>query len=750
MAIRISNAGSFAEDRFIEIFCDAFGLEKAEYLVAQYPFVDIYGNHRYLDFAFENEDNRIAIEIDGESYHNPKAVSPAKYQDDLLKQNSIIYYNWRLYRWAYGQIKNQPEKVKDQLITFLGDSPVFKALDDYLPKQRGHKFTFNLEFKQHQSEALKNLTAMRENKETIALLHQATGTGKTVTAVMDAKSVGKPTLFLAHTKELVEQAYNKFSQLWDVESGIYMGDLKQKSAFVVCASIQSVSQNIHEFDPVSFDYLIIDECHHSAASSYRKILRHFKPSFTLGLTATPERMDGEDLLEIFQNVAHKLDLKTAVEIGELVPVRCIRVKTNIDFTQVRINGVRYRSQDLEETLFVPERNKILVNTYIEYAKNKKTVIFCVSVKHAKEIAALLQKNGINAHAISGNMKEKDRKNVLWDYENGEIQALCACDLLNEGWDSPKTEVLFMARPTMSKTLYIQQLGRGMRKAEGKECLIVFDFIDNANMFNAPYTIHKLINIKEYRPGGFIIAPGNSEDSVMRGERPEILLDTPLNVFDYELLDLFNWQDEIKDMVSEKEFVRMVDIQSGAIDARIKEGRIVPDLVVPIGVNRKFNYFYKKTVLKYADEFGWDIITSENIKQKFFSKISKMDMAYSYKPVLLKAMLSHTNEKGKVKVQHMVKYMINFYDQRRTDGLPVEKKNSIYCKPEFTEKEVEKNIFANPFNQFEEMGFVKRTKDLDVVEFNNKIYKSLTDKDKDWIIEVCDSKIEEYYAKRVNN
>jgi len=174
----------------------------------------------------------------------------------------------------------------------------------------------------------------------------------------------------------------------------------------------------------------------------------------LGLTATPDRTDGEDLLEIFKKVAHKLNLKTAVEIGELVPIRCIRIKTNVDLSSVRINGIKYYSQDLESKLFVPERNKIIVDTYEQWVKDKKTVIFCASVRHAQEVAHLLKERGIQAEAVSGSLKASDRKRILSRYEDGDIMVLCACDLLNEGWDSPKTEVLFMARPTLSKTLYI--------------------------------------------------------------------------------------------------------------------------------------------------------------------------------------------------------------------------------------------------------------------------------------------------------
>jgi superfamily II DNA or RNA helicase len=270
--------------------------------------------------------------------------------------------------------------------------------------------------------------------------------------------MGKRTLFLAHTKELINQAQKTFAQLWsEVSTGLFVAEEKDKDSYVVCGSIQSVAQNIEEFRSDDFGYLVIDECHHGTASTYRKILKHFNPQFTLGLTATPDRTDGEDLLEIFKNVAHKLDLQTAVEINELSPIRCIRVKTNVDLTTVRINGIKYNSQDLESKLFVPERNKLIVDTYLQYVKNKKTVVFCASVAHAEEIAELFRNNDIVCEAVSGTIRNSERKRILKQYENGKINVLCACDLLNEGWDSPKTEILFMARPTMSKTLYSQHL-----------------------------------------------------------------------------------------------------------------------------------------------------------------------------------------------------------------------------------------------------------------------------------------------------
>lgn len=330
------------------------------------------------------------------------------------------------------------------MYTFLGDV-LEQSIEDYLPKQRGEV----LELREHQAEVLYNLKNLRRKGHTIALLYHATGTGKTVTAVEDAKSIGGRTLCIAHTKELVIQAREKFNELWnEANCGIYMGGIKEKEAQIVCGSVQSISQNLSDFNPEDFEYIIVDEAHHVAAETYKDILSYFKPSFTLGITTTPERADGEDVLEIFKNVAHKLDLKTAVEKGISVEIRCIRIKINVDISDVRIRGIKYDAKDLESKLFVPKRSNVIVDTYINYVKNKRTVVFCASVHNAEEIAELFREKGIKAEAVSGSLKQSKRDRILKDYENGDIKVLCACDLLNEGWDSPKTEVLFMARPTI--------------------------------------------------------------------------------------------------------------------------------------------------------------------------------------------------------------------------------------------------------------------------------------------------------------
>ncbi len=740
-------SGSSAENLFISLFEDVFGAEKTGYLYSQYPFFDIYQDSRFADFLLENGGRRVAIEIDDDASHLPGHVSQVKHYDDLTKQNSMIHMGWAVYRWPVRIMQEQPERVKDELRIFLGSQPQFRAIADYLPTQRGRTF----QLKEHQQEALDALAKMREAKETIALIHHATGTGKTVTAVSDAKRVGGRVLYIAHTKDLITQAADTFRELWPEASlGLYVENHKETDAQVICASVQSVALNLDSFLPDAFDYLIIDEAHHAAAETYQKVLAYFTPRFTLGLTATPERADDQDILEIFKNTAHRLDIQTAVEIGELVPVRCIRIHTNIDLTKVRFNSVQYNIRDLESKIFVPERNQLIVDTWMEFVRDKRTVIFCASIRHAEQIAALLNERGVPALAVSGSMKLAERNEATQRFAQKKLLVLCACDLLNEGWDCPETEVLFMARPTMSKVLYTQQLGRGMRLAEGKDSLMVFDFVDNASQYNMPYSLHRLFRLKDYHASGLVAAPmaqKTAEESLYaKGERPDALVDYPVDATDYELVDLFNWQEEAAGMLSQMEFVRRVDVQSETVERYVREGMILPDLVVPMSEHRTFKYFREKTLEAAAEKYGWTLIDDSNRKAMFMDMVRRMDMSYSYKPVLMLAVLACADGKGRMKLTDLVQFFRSFYVDRRSRGLIVEKPNSLYCREDVTDKEIERNILANPFKRFEDMQMMRHTRTLGIVEVDNSVWKRLTEEEKTEIRGICEEKLEGYYRR----
>lgn len=317
-----SASGSSAEDLFIELFSDTFGAEKAGYLYSQYPFSDIYQNSRFADFLIENSGRKVAIEIDDEASHNPKLVSQNKFYDDLLKQNSMIYLGWDVYRWAVRQMQQQPETVKDELRVFLGQHPSFREIEDYLPTQRGKSLDGSkLELKEHQKQALAALEEMRCNFETIALLYHATGTGKTVTAVMDAKRFGKRTLFLAHTVELVDQATKTFRELWPRATvGRYVESMKQGNAFVVCGSIQSVALNLERFKPDDFGYIVVDEAHHASADTYAEQRRAL-----LKKHGRVSEYDSENLAyAVIQNILQKAEFSFVDCVAHVALVNLVK------------------------------------------------------------------------------------------------------------------------------------------------------------------------------------------------------------------------------------------------------------------------------------------------------------------------------------------------------------------------------------------------------------------------------------------
>ena len=176
--------------------------------------------------------------------------------------------------------------------------------------------------------------------------------------------------------------------------------------------MQSVARYLDQFDPKAFGYVIIDEAHHATGETYQKLLRYFRPQFTLGLTATPDRADGISALEVFQNAAHRLSLREAVEKGELVPIRCVRVRTNVDLSRVRFNQIQYHRRDIEEAVRVPSRDHLILETYQSHVSGRKAVVFCVNVPHAEEVAQLFLQAGTPARSVSGRMSVQERKTSL--------------------------------------------------------------------------------------------------------------------------------------------------------------------------------------------------------------------------------------------------------------------------------------------------------------------------------------------------
>ncbi len=717
----------------------------------QYPVEDIYGVSRFIDFALRTADEKVAFEVDGLIWHVPDGERIAEYENQLLRQNSLIHQGWRVFRWTDRQVTDEPEQIKEQLALFLERVPGLLEFDDFLPKQHGEV----LELRGHQEEALRALDELRARGNTIALLQHATGTGKTVTAIADAKLAGGRVLFIAHTKELVNQAVGKFEELWpEATCGRFLDAVHDLEEHVIVGTVQGVSNNLVKFKSDDFAYLIIDEAHHATADSYQRILRHFKPRFTLGLTATPDRADGESALEIFRNSAHRLGLREAVECGELVPIRCVRVETNVDLSRVRFNEVQYNRRDVEQAVMVPGRDRLIVETYLDHVRGRKAVVFCVNVRHGEELAALFQAHDIPARSVSGRMSARDRASALEAFAKGSVRVLCACDLLNEGWDCPDVEVLFMARPTLSKVIYLQQLGRGTRKAPGKDSLIVFDFVDNAGKYNASLSLHRILGNKSYRRGGMVLgtpeAMAAEQQALARGERPTQTLPVSLWATDYREIDVFDWQECVKGMISSSDLEIELGTTEGKIRDAVNRDLLAPDHELALG-ERTYFYFHRDRAEDIRVQLNIPKVDDESIRGLFLDFVQKMDMAASYKPVMLEVLIRAADDKGRAKLADVAQAFRDFYHQRQTAGLPVERPSARMADPAAMTLEAARDVMLDmPFRKFEQRKFLQHDRrDLAFIRFAPALWRQLTAEDMTAVQELCSAKINAYFV-RLNN
>ncbi len=457
-------------------------------------------------------------------------------------------------------------------------------------------------------------------------------------------------------------------------TGLFLDEERETEEHNLVGTVQSLTRHLILFAPEDFDYLIIDEAHHATADSYQKLLRYFRPKFTLGLTATPDRADGLSALEVFRNAAHRLSLRAAIETGELVPIRCVRVRTNIDLSRVRFNQIQYNRRDIEESVLVPSRDQLIVDTYRQHVPGRKAVAFCVNVRHGEDLAERFRAEGIPARGVSGRMSPTDRKETLDAFAQGELRVLCACDLLNEGWDCPDVEVLLMARPTLSKVIYLQQLGRGTRKAPGKECLIVFDFVDNATRYNQSLSLHRILGTSQYRAGSLVLSPQELIDkenaALGEGQAPTQVLPVELWAREYEEIDVFNWQEAVSGMISASDLEVELSATEGRIRSAITHGVVVPDHTLTLG-ERTYYYFAPQRIEEIREALGLPRVDDASIRDLFLAFVGRMDMSSSYKPVLLLAILDNVDERGRARIEDVVLGFHNFYLDRLQRGLHAE-------------------------------------------------------------------------------
>lgn len=704
------------EFRFEDCFAEAFGEEALKFIKREYAFITEEGRTAYVDYAlFKKDGTWIAIEENGVSFHHPNIIGKVKYRQILKKQNSVIAANGIVFRWDTESLSNR-EKIVDELKEFIGD------INDYLIQyamvsQRG--FVLH----DHQTDYLKDLSEDRGEGKRSALVVLPTGTGKTTIALEDMKRLAAyrgelNALVLAPTLDLTRQ--------WQREAR----DYQKKVGKIDVLTYASVARQYYKDSPDRYHYVVVDEAHHGVAPVLKKAIQHYQPEFMLGLTATDKRLDARKLENVFGSYEEKLDLKQAIEKGLLCQIRAFRLESNIDLSEVRFNGKDYVSADLERRIRISSRNELIVDVLHKYfftkLPGKSGLIFCVSVTHAKEMARLMKERGFKAESVDG--KDHHRQQKIEKYLKREIQFLCTCSLLNESWDAPHTSVIVMARPTLSKVLYTQQLGRGTRLAKGKEALYVIDVVDQYGSFgqvsNRPWSVHGLFGLEYYQAfGNLFKRPGDASEELI------LLETTHESLIKLQPFELFTMQKVYEDYLSVEMLARELFVSTGTVNSWLIKGEIKADLNIPMG-RSSIKLFHPGQIAEIRQLKGLREHTEETLVEDFWAFIDERTYTYSYKMYFMLSLLENADSTGDADIEGLMERYRAYYLERHEKGLAVDRENCPYGNKAYImdDKVLIKSILSNPFEKFERKRFMYYAKDLKKISFHHRIWDALTQSD----------------------
>ncbi|MGE4454869.1 MAG: DEAD/DEAH box helicase [Sphaerochaeta sp.] len=716
---------------FEQRFCEVYGPDALQFLQREYPVPSLSGSTYFVDYVVEYLDgSMIAVEENGVSFHHPGLIGKERYRKQLEKQNICTYLGIPVYRFTSLDC-HYPKIIDDQIRQFFGDRRAFRKSGLYFDRS----FTLY----EHQKTALEEIGKLRgEQMGTSAVLQvfpTATGKSKIVeedilrylTIHPDARVlIVGPTIRVANDwRDRMRSALSK--------SDIQVGDTGNQ---IVIGTYQKLWSLCGTLDPSYFSYLVVDEAHHAVAPVMRRSLQYFTPDFLIGLTATPDRLDNKRLESVFGKYRTPMDLAEAMEKNLIAKVRAYRIQSNLDLTEVRFNGHDFVNADLERTLRVDSRNHLIVDVLKTYfSREQKGLIFCVNISHSHEMANLLNEAGLSAKAVSG--KTRDIDSCIEKFRNGEIQFLCSCNLLNEGWDVPEISVLVMARPTISKVLYQQQLGRGLRRSDTKRELFVIDVVDQYGALARPWSVHSLFGVSSYVPFGFLDRTYHSGDMVE-------VLGLSETVRSLIPVDITTFERTYEGYLDEEQAARELYVGTSTLRKWVKQGSVHADLIIPLG-SRSVHYFHPDTLADIRDLKQLKTHSEATLKEDFLEFLEEKNYTFSFKMVFLLALIKHCNRQGEASLQLVLDDYRGFYRKRIMVGLPVDRPNCLYSKAFLDDTTaLKRNMLANPFEKFERKRFVMYVRELSLIGFNPILFSQLSQKELTAIVELMKKHLSEYY------
>lgn len=559
-----------------------------------------------------------------------------------------------------------------------------------------------------QIEALCALENTRAEGARRALVQAATGVGKTYLAAFDSKNYER-VLFVAHREEILKQAAESFKNVRDSDDyGFFNGDSKCTEKSVIFASVATLGRveylNENYFAPDYFTYVVIDEFHHAVNEQYQRIVDYFKPKFLLGLTATPERMDGKNIYEICDyNVPYEISLKEAINKGMLVPFHYYGIFDETDYSKLHIVRGRYDEKELNETYIGNvSRYELIYKYYCKYG-SRQALGFCCSREHAREMAKEFSKRGIPSVAVfsdaSGEYTE-DRSVAIRQLKQGKIRVIFSVDMFNEGVDITSVDMVMFLRPTESPIVFLQQLGRGLRKCRGKEFLTVLDFIGNYE--------------KAGRVRFLLSDRSNQHAGVYNPSDTSAFPDDCLVDFDMKLIDLFAEMDrkhlKLKDQII-NEYFRVKELLGRRPD-RMDLFTYMDDGIYEIAIAHSKDNPFKKYLefLKELDELNQDKeVFYKGIGREFISLLENTSMSKVYKMPVLMAFYNHGNILMEVSKEQLLSSWKEFFSTG-TNWKDLDKNMTIQKYNSISDKEHLKKILSMPVHFLLESGkgfFVKK-------------------------------------------
>lgn len=553
-----------------------------------------------------------------------------------------------------------------------------------------------------QIEALFALENTREEGAKKALVVAATGVGKTYLAAFDSVKYRR-VLFVAHREEILKQAANSFKNVRQTDDyGFFCGNEKATDKSLIFASVSSLGKkeylNEKYFQPEYFDYIVIDEFHHAVNNQYQRIIDYFRPKFLLGLTATPERMDGKNIYEICDyNVPYEISLYEAINKGMLVPFHYYGIYDDTDYSKLHIVRGRYNEKELNETYIGNVyRYDLIYKYYCKYG-SKRALGFCCSREHAEEMARQFCERGISSVAVYSNSNgeySEDRNIAIEKLTKGEIKVIFSVDMFNEGVDIPAVDMVMFLRPTESPIVFLQQLGRGLRKSIGKKYLNVLDFIGNyekAGKVRFLLTEEKLAEINQY---GYVRNSNIPDDCIID--------------FDMKLIDLFEEMDKkqlkLKDRIK-KEYFRIKELL-GKSPSRTELFTYMDDEIYQMARTRLKENPFKK-YLEYKEELGELTEKEKEVcksvdSMKFIMFIENTSMTKVYKMPVLMSFIKNGSICMEVTEQDILEKWKEFFSTG-TNWKDLESEITYEKYQAISDKEHIKKILAMPVKYLQDSG-----------------------------------------------